>query len=124
MRYYKTYTLRISEDEVTNPKLIRFEEKEQEIEDKTVGETTALIQDLKVRREKFPSGDYSISLENLTTARYLYIKADIAITIDFNGDSLPKTLVAGMPSEFWMVFTQLDITTTEDTEITMAWGGD
>lgn len=122
MRYYKSYTLRISEDEVTNPKLNRFEQEDQVIEDPAVG-GTALINILKVRRETFDTGSFVLSMENLTTARYMYIKADQPVTIDFNNDSLPKTLVANMESEFWMEFTAVTIETTTSTEITIAYGG-
>ena len=123
MRYYKTFTLRISEDEVTNPKKNRFEEVDQVIENKTVGATLALINNLKVRRETFGIGSFVLSMEGLTTAQYMYIKADQIVTIDFNGDSLPKTLVANMASEFWMVFTAATVTTTAATEMTIAYGG-
>lgn len=123
MRYHKTFSLVISEDEVTNPKKIIFEKKDQIIEDKLVGSIAALIGDLKVRRETFGIGAFVLSMENLTTARYMYIKADQIITIDFNGDSLPKTLVKDMASEFWMEFTAVTITTTVSTEITIAYGG-
>ena len=123
MRYYKTFTLRISEDEITNPKKNRFEEVDQVIEDKTVGATSALINILKVRRETFPSGNYVLEMDNLTTARYMYIKANQIVTIDFNGDSLPKTLIANMSSEFWMEFTAATVVTTVDTEMVIAYGG-
>ena len=122
MRYYKSYTLRISEDEVTNPRLNRFEQEDQVIEDPITG-GTASINILKVRRETCGAGSFVLSMENLTTARYMYIKADQIVTIDFNGDGLPKTLVAGMESEFWMEFTAATITTTVSTEITIAYGG-
>lgn len=119
MRYHKISELIISEDEVSSPQLILFQDKFT-LEDKGA---SATLQDLTNYSQNFGIGAHSIDLTNLPTVNYLYVKPLVTnITIDFNGEVTPKTFAADRASELFMVFTQLDITTTADTRIIIAIG--
>lgn len=123
MRYYNKKTITISDDEVLNPKEIAFEEKDVTIDKRSGTDSTPILSILKCRNETFPIGTFVLDVSNLTTAQYFFIEADNPITIDFNSETTPKTLLANIPSEFWMVYTAISIETTVATKIKIAYGG-
>lgn len=122
MRYYRKVVLKVSNDDVPNPKNLRFSE-ESETEIIGAGVATDLLSDVKVRDEKFPVGTYDLSLENLTKANWFYLKSDQDITVDFNGEANPKTFPKDRVSEIWMEFTAVQIVVATEAQIVIAFGG-
>ena len=117
MRYFKKIELVVSEDNVTSPKKIRFQDKiESEID-------TTLIVDLDPHIETFGVGVFSINISSFTTVNWFYFTADKDITIKFNGNSTAIIFTADKENEMWAQITAIEITTTESTRITYVIGG-
>ena len=116
MRYYRKREIILSEDTLTEPKEIRFQQEDDEIDLET-------LIDGGGNTKTYPTGTHSIDLSEITLGKWLYIKADKEITISIDaGPAL--TLIAGKPSEMWLEFASLSIVTTEDTRITIAIAGE
>lgn len=117
MRYHKELLLRISEDVITNPKLIRFKEE-------LTFDDDALIVDLDPHIETFSTGIFTIDISSFATVNWFYVKADaVDISIKFNGNSTGITFTKDKASELWGVLTAIEITTTATTRITYVVGG-
>lgn len=117
MRYHKNVLVRVSEDVITNPKLIRFKDEFIETDD-------LLITALDPISHVFTAGVHTLDLSQFTTINWFYFKADTtAITIKFESNVNAITFLPDKANEMWGNFTAIEITTSVDTRITYALGG-
>lgn len=118
MRYYKKSELIISEDDITSPVQIRFQEK-------IPGTTTdiVLITDLDHHIETFGIGVFAIDITSFTMVNWFYVKADQAISVKFDGLASGIAFLANKENEMWINPTAIEITTTVATRITYVIGG-
>lgn len=118
MRYHKIQTLTVSEDDSTQPKKVRFEEREQETIEKTS------FVECKTGDINLPTGTtFAIPLGAIGTAKWFYLYADVSFKIKLNGSTNELVLAAKKPHELFVDFTQLEVVTTDKTRLTYAIGG-
>ena len=108
--------LTISEDAVTEPKSIRFQEDFEDID-------TTLLKEIVVRQETFPIGTHAISLGNISTGKFLYIKPKKDLQVSINGGA-NQTFRGGKASKLWMTVTSLSIIPTEAQEVILVCAGE
>ena len=116
MRYYKKSETVLSEDNATQPKDIRFQ-KCDEITD------SATLIDGGGSTKTYPVATHAIDMGNVTEGRWLYLIADKALTFSVSGGPA-MTTIPNRPTEMWVKYTSLDITTTEETRVTIAIAGE
>lgn len=116
MRYYKTQTLTVSEDDSTRPKKIRFEEKDQEIRETFVECKTGDI--------NLPaSTTFEIPMGAIGTASwfYLFCNNDFQVKLD---DNPAMALKANAPNELFVEFSKIEVVTgSAASRLTYAIGG-
>ena len=121
MRYYRKGTIVLSEDDLSNPKEIRFQDRDRETTEKTI------IKDGGGRSETVVAGttDWEIPLGNVAQGKWFFLYSDKAFKLKIdNGSDLQ--VAAGKPCEMFIDFTSLKITNdgTEDMRLTWAIGGE
>jgi len=121
MRYSRTASITVSEDDNSNPKKIRFQEKEQEVLD--VG-SSGVLKEVKTGDINLPTTvTFEIPLGAIGTAQWFYLYADKSFKLKLNNGS-EMVMKANRPHEMWMTFTKIEIVTTDVTRITYAVGGE
>jgi hypothetical protein len=102
MRIYEKLKLTLSEDTLTEPKLIRFSE---ELEETDVDSLTEAV----LRQETFPIGVHAISLGNIAEGKFLAVKPDADCVVTIDGAAI--TLKAAKLSLMWVkIATSLSLT--------------
>jgi hypothetical protein len=102
MRIYEKLKLTVSEDTLTEPKLIRFSE---ELEETDVTTLTEAV----LRQETFPVGVNAISLGNIAEGKFLAVKPDADCVVTIDGAAL--TLKGEKLSLMWVkIATSLTLT--------------
>ena len=117
MRYSKTQTIIVSEDDSNTPKQCRFGE-----QDQTTTETD-LIKEISSNSANLPASvTFDIPFGAIGTAQWFYLYADKDLNVKF--DSGPEmTLKANKPHEMWLQHTKLEVVTSDVTRLTYAIGG-
>lgn len=110
MRFYEKAKILLSEDTLTEPKLIRFGEDFEDVDLVSIKEVTS-------RQETFPVGTHAISLGNISLARLLIIKPDEDLEITINGSSTPLKVLGGKRTKIWGEITSLSINVTTQQEV-------
>jgi len=116
MRLYEKKEIILSEDTTTDPNEVRFKSESEDID------LTNLLKNVG-RSDTYAIGVHSIGMGKLTTAWWLYLKADQDITVKFNGSATPFNLVQNKPFSGWTKFTSMEITTTAETRINLEIAG-
>lgn len=99
-RYYEKTTITISEDTSSQPKQIRFADE---------SEDTDILSLTKVRDlvDTYPVGSNALSLGQITTGKFVWIKPSADVTLVIEGQNLKCK--AGKASKLWTEFTTLAI---------------
>jgi len=112
MRYYEKSLIIVSEDNINDPKEIRFKT------DSEGSDTTALTKNID-RSDDYATGSHTINMGNITSAKWLYLLPVQDITVKIDGSATPLSLIKDKPLKGWMKFTSLEITTTQETRVTI-----
>jgi len=107
----------LSEDDTTDPKEIRFSDKDRETTEKTIiaegGGQTQVIAAL---------GSLSIPMGNVAAGKWFYLYGDKAHTLSINGGAA-ITMAVNKVTEAWMDFTSLEVTNSNTTDVMrLTWG--
>lgn len=124
MRFSRTCQIVLSEDDNTSPKLLRFSETLETVDNGT----TAVLKDgggLTVTIAGAQT-DFALPMPQIATGKYLYLYADKPFTVKLGGaSSLAMSMLAKKANELWFDFTTPPlITTTVDVRLTFAIAGD
>lgn len=123
MRFYQKIETILSEDEISVPKIVQFQEARELAE---IGDATP-IKDGGGRTETIPTGttDYAIALGNITTGKWFYFYSDQDFDLKINGGTALRIL-AGRPCTMHLDYTQLEVSTTNASDLRLTWavGGD
>ena len=116
MRYYKKAQIVLSEDTSSEPKEIRFSA------ERTLSELVQL-KDVGGSTKTYSIGTHAIDLGQVAEGRWIYIESDKAITISINAGPAIE-LLPNLPSEMWVKYTSLSLTTTELSRISVGVAGE
>lgn len=100
MRIYEETLIKISADEISAPKEIRFQT------DSTT-EDTSTFNEIQTLDAIFPVGTTVVSMGSIAAAKFLYIKPTLTCTAVISGEQL--VLRAGKENKMWVDFTTLSI---------------
>lgn len=116
MRIIENTKIKISDDTLNEPKFIRLSEEYEDID-------VTLLKELLTRQENFPAGTHTITLGNITTGKFLYIKPKKDLQVSINGGTAFK-IRALKTTKMWVEVTSLSITTTEAQEVLIVCAGE
>ena len=118
MRYSKTQTLTVSEDDSDQPKQIRF----QELSQLTVD--TKLLAETKTGDINLPAATtFDIPFGAIGKAQWFYIRSNKPFSIQI--DSGPELkMKENKPNEMWVELQKLEVITTDISRITYAIAGE
>jgi len=116
MRILEKVQATLSEDDVNDPKQIRFSQIYENVD------LTQLKECLQ-RVESFPIGSHSIGMGNIAQGRWLFLKADKDIGVSINSGTV-LTLRAGKATMMWVNFTSLDLVVSVVTVVTLLVAGE
>lgn len=119
MRFYKHYSIVVSEDTLQAPKKIRFSETDQTVID------TEKVKEAASASIDLPAGatDFEIPMGAIGSGKWFFLMptGDITLKID-NGT--PLTLAGGFPCDVWTTYSSLKISTVLENRITYALAGE
>jgi len=116
MRYYRRATITLSADDLSNPKEVRFQDKERETIDKVViidgGGRSETIADATV--------DWEIPMGNIAQGKWFLLLSDQPFSLKINNGA---ALVVGTSKvcEMWADFTSLKISNASGSEMRLTW---
>ena len=116
MRIAQTNKITLSEDLASTPKEVRFSVDEELID------TSSLI-DGVAHTKTYPTGTYTIDLDEIGASSFLYLKGDQQFTYSFDAGTTDLIATASKPTSMWSSFTTLQIDTTQATRITIVVAG-
>lgn len=117
MRYSKSQTLTVSEDDSSIPKMIRFQELQQSVVDTS-------FKEMKTGDIDLPANvTFEIPMGAIGQAKwlYLYTSKNFKIKID---DGPEYDLEGSRPNEMWITFNKIEIKTSDVTRVTYAIAGE
>jgi hypothetical protein len=121
MRYYRSATVTLSEDNSSDPKEIRFSDVNRVTKD------TTGISDSSSGTHSVSAGDtFTLPMGQITLGKYLFLLSDAEFTLSIDG-ATALTMAADVVSELWAEFTTINIGAPADGEgirLTWAIGGD
>lgn len=108
----------LSEDEVTIPKQIQFEDKQTLTES---GATTS-IKDGGGRTETIPDPnvDYLLAMGKIATGKWFFLRGDFDFDLRINAGPV-RRMAANKPNSVWMDFTTLEITVLVGNDLRLTW---
>jgi len=122
MRYYREGTVTLSEDDLTNPKEIRFRDADRETIEKVIikegGGQTQVVEKTTV--------DFEIPMGKVAAGKWFFLYSDKEFKLKID-DGTARTMAAGKVNEMWISYTSLKISnesTTDDMRLTWAIGGE
>lgn len=109
--------LNISIEDIDNPKNIRFQDCTQLIDNE-------LIVDVQTRQERFPAGTHDIALNNISEGRFLAVKPiNENVQVEINGSNA-LMFRKGTVSVIWVIYNQLKLITSKESEVLIVIAGE
>jgi hypothetical protein len=125
MRFHRQASIVISEDDSTTPKDVRFKVDSEETTDTGA---TATLKDAMSHTVSVPAGavDFLLPLPQVTTGKYLYLRANAAWKLKLNGMTADLDMLANKINELWCDFTTVKISNPGLAALRLTWaiGGD
>jgi hypothetical protein len=122
MRYSREGTVILSEDDLTNPKEIRFKDADRETIEKDVikegGGQTQKIEKSTV--------DFELPMGKVAAGKWFFLYCDKEFTLKIDSGTA-RTMAAEKANEMWVGYTSLKISNpsaTDDMRLTWAIGGE
>jgi len=116
MRLLEKIQATLSEDNVNDPKLIRFSQTYESVD-------LTLLKECLQRVETFPIGTHSIGFGNIAQGRWFHIKPNLDMGISINSGTV-LTLRANKATSMWVNFTSLDLVVSAPTVVTLLVAGE
>ena len=118
MRFYQKIETVLSEDEVSIPKIIQF----QETREITESGNSTLIKDGGGRTETIPTAttDYALAMGNIAAGKWFYLFADNDFDLKIDGGTARRVL-KDHPSSVHMEFTSLEVSTVGASDLRLTW---
>lgn len=118
MRFYQKIETILSEDEISVPKIIQF----QETREITESGNNTLIKDGGGRTETIPTGttDYAIALGKITAGKWFYLYANNDFDLKIDG-GVARRILKDHPCSMHMQYTSLEVSTVGASDLRLTW---